>query len=176
MPSTSLVTSSQQQVWRQVNNLRSFPEGKRNCYTLKTKQGKNNIYLVRVHYKYENYDNNNSFPIFDFHLGVNFWTSSLEYYSTDPKGTMRKEVIHVSPNNNIDVCLINTGGGIPFISLLEVLHFQNSPYRNISDSSPLDLLIRSTFGLSAGAPVFIRCLLHYFKRIPTICSLLFLVS
>ena len=32
---------------RQIRNLRSFPQGEKNCYTLKPEQGKNSNYLIR---------------------------------------------------------------------------------------------------------------------------------
>ncbi|KAK7831734.1 putative lrr receptor-like serine/threonine-protein kinase [Quercus suber] len=37
-------------------NLRSFPQGTRNCYTLRPEQGKNNNYLIRARFVYGNYD------------------------------------------------------------------------------------------------------------------------
>uniref|UniRef100_A0A7N2N885 Malectin-like domain-containing protein n=1 Tax=Quercus lobata TaxID=97700 RepID=A0A7N2N885_QUELO len=33
---------------RQIKNLRSFPQGTKNCYTLKPEQGKNSNYLIRA--------------------------------------------------------------------------------------------------------------------------------
>ncbi|XP_031265642.1 probable LRR receptor-like serine/threonine-protein kinase At4g29180 isoform X1 [Pistacia vera] len=101
---------------QQVKNLRSFPHGTRNCYTLIPKQGANNNYLIRTAFMYGNYDNKNQFPIFDLYLGVNKWvthnasTASSYYY----------EIIHVPMVDYIDVCLVNTGNGIPFISALEL--------------------------------------------------------
>ncbi|XP_031267714.1 probable LRR receptor-like serine/threonine-protein kinase At1g51810 [Pistacia vera] len=101
---------------QQMKNLRSFPQGTRNCYTLNPKQGANNNYLIRASFMYGNYDNKNQFPIFDLYLGVNRWvthnasTASSYYY----------EIIHVPTVDYIDVCLVNTGNGIPFISVLEL--------------------------------------------------------
>ena len=37
-----------------LRTLRSFPEGDRNCYTLKPQQGKNNNYLIRAIFSYQN--------------------------------------------------------------------------------------------------------------------------
>ncbi|XP_028756239.1 putative leucine-rich repeat receptor-like protein kinase At2g19210 [Neltuma alba] len=139
-----------EQVWQQMNNVRSFPEGKRNCYTLKPKQGKNNFFLVRAYYKYGNYDYKNSAPFFHFHLGVNFWTGS-----GNTSNDRRTEAIHVSRTNNVDVRLINTGRGKPFISLLELWPLKDSIYLNESDFSPLGVVTRSSLGTSKADYVFI---------------------
>ncbi|XP_028756234.1 probable LRR receptor-like serine/threonine-protein kinase At1g51880 [Neltuma alba] len=143
--------SRDEQVWQQLSTLRSFPEGKRNCYTLKPKEGKNNNFLVRAYYLYGNYDNKSSVPDFDFHLGVNFWTQSYEADTV-----RRMEIIHVSPTNSIDVCLINTGHGTPFISLLELWPLHKSIYRTDSNLLPLDLMTRSSLGTSKEDYAFIR--------------------
>ncbi|KAL0010254.1 hypothetical protein SO802_005362 [Lithocarpus litseifolius] len=56
-------------------NLRSFPQGTRNCYTLRPEQGKNNNYLIKARFVYGNYDGENQTPKFDLHLEVNEWTT-----------------------------------------------------------------------------------------------------
>ncbi|XP_028756242.1 probable LRR receptor-like serine/threonine-protein kinase At1g05700 [Neltuma alba] len=142
--------SNDEQVWQQLNTVRSFPEGKRNCYTLKPKQGKNNNFLVRVYYKYGNYDYNNSAPVFQFHLGVNFWTRS-----GNNSDLRRMEAIRVSRTNKVDVCRINIGRGIPFISLLQLWPLKDSIYPNDSDFSPLGLMTRSSWGTSKADYTFI---------------------
>ena len=58
---------------RYAQNLRSFPQGTRNCYTLRPEQGKNNNYLIRATFVYGNYDGKNQEPVFDLYLGVNEW-------------------------------------------------------------------------------------------------------
>ncbi|KAL4625930.1 hypothetical protein ACB092_05G059600 [Castanea dentata] len=113
----------------QTRNLRSFPQGKKNCYTLKPEQGKNSNYLIRPFFYYGNYDNKNILPIFDLYVGVNY------IYTVDFNGldiTIFKDMIHVPTSDIIYVCLINTGHGIPFISALELRPLDKSLY-------PLDL-------------------------------------
>ncbi|XP_054782567.1 probable leucine-rich repeat receptor-like protein kinase At2g28990 [Prosopis cineraria] len=66
------------------------------------------------------------------------------------------EIVHVSPTDNIDVCLINAGDGAPFISLLEVWPLANSIYRTTSNSLPLDLMARFNLGMSEEDSSFIR--------------------
>lgn len=107
-------------VQQQLKNLRSFPNGTKNCYTLKPRQGKNNRYMIRASFNYANYDGKNQAPIFDLYLGVNKWgtvtTSDIRW----------KEIIHVPSTNNVYVCLVNTGFGVPFISALELRVLNNS--------------------------------------------------
>ena len=113
-----------------AKNLRSFPLGTRNCYTLRPEQGKNNNYLIRATFLYGNYDGENRQPVFDLHLGVNAWktvnltnTDAFRYYY------YYYDIIHAPLTDYIDVCLINTGHGIPFISSLELRHLENSIYQ-----------------------------------------------
>ena len=113
-----------------AKNLRSFPLGTRNCYTLRPEQGKNNNYLIRATFLYGNYDGENRQPVFDLHLGVNAWktvnltnTDAFRYYY------YYYDIIHVPLRDYIDVCLIDTGHGVPFISSLELRLLDNSIYQ-----------------------------------------------
>ncbi|KAL0010257.1 hypothetical protein SO802_005365 [Lithocarpus litseifolius] len=110
-----------------AKNLRSFPNGTRNCYTLRPEQGKNNNYLIRSRFVYGNYDDKNQEPIFDLHLGVNEWTT-VNLTKISPFGDYY-DIIHVPLTDYIDVCLVNTGHGVPFISALELRHLDNSIYQ-----------------------------------------------
>ncbi|XP_054782575.1 probable LRR receptor-like serine/threonine-protein kinase At4g29180 [Prosopis cineraria] len=115
---------------RQLQTLRSFSEGKRNCYTLKPKQGEHNKYLIRAFFSYGNYDSKNQTPTFDLYLGVTFWSTvdlGDNYYDY-------KEIIHSPTTDTIHVCLLNTGKGIPFISTLELRPLSNSIYPTLSPS------------------------------------------
>ncbi|XP_044496589.1 senescence-induced receptor-like serine/threonine-protein kinase [Mangifera indica] len=107
---------------QQVKYLRSFPQGTRNCYTLKPKQGANHNYLIRAFFAYGNYDCKNQFPTFDLYLGVNKWL-------TVDQGTAAFEIIHVPSVDYIDVCLVNTGYGVPFLSALDLRPLDYSIYR-----------------------------------------------
>ncbi|XP_039158966.1 probable LRR receptor-like serine/threonine-protein kinase At1g05700 [Eucalyptus grandis] len=102
-----------------LNNLRSFPNRKRNCYTLKPDQGKNNTYLIRARFYYGNYDEKNQIPSFDLYIDVNYWTT-VNYL-----GPGYEEIMYVSPADDIQVCLVNTGNGVPFISALELRHIDD---------------------------------------------------
>uniref|UniRef100_A0A0E0DNU2 Malectin-like domain-containing protein n=1 Tax=Oryza meridionalis TaxID=40149 RepID=A0A0E0DNU2_9ORYZ len=86
------VGNLQRDLAQRYTTVRYFPNGTRNCYTLKqlTRGGK---YLVRATFGYGNYDAFNSPPAFDLYLGANYW---------------------------VKVCLVNTGSGTPFISGLDL--------------------------------------------------------
>ncbi|KAK4837288.1 hypothetical protein QYF36_004216 [Acer negundo] len=105
----------------QIKNLRSFPQGTRNCYTLKLEQGTKNNYLIRAVFVYGNYDNKNQIPVFDLYIGVNKW-------ATVKTENFLCEIINVFSNEYIDVCLVNTGFGVPYISVLELRPLNNSIY------------------------------------------------
>ncbi|XP_022144085.1 probable LRR receptor-like serine/threonine-protein kinase At1g07560 isoform X2 [Momordica charantia] len=106
----------------QYRNLRSFPEGVKNCYTLKPEAGRSNNYLIRAFFVYGNYDRKNSTPVFNIYLGVNLWAT----VTTDDT---REEAFYVPTTDYIDVCLVNIGSGVPYISVLELRRFDNSIYR-----------------------------------------------
>lgn len=108
---------------KQLINLRSFPDGIRNCYTINTERGTQ--YLIRATFFYGNYDYKYKMPEFEIHLGTNFLVTvkihSIEYYSME-------EIIHLPLQNYIRVCLVNTGYGTPFISALELRPLKNTTY------------------------------------------------
>ncbi|KAI5555571.1 hypothetical protein BDE02_19G091200 [Populus trichocarpa] len=119
---------------KMANSLRTFPEGKRNCYTLKPIQGKNQNYYVRAFFYYGNYDSKNQTQIkFDLYLGVNYW--DIVRIKLNTFTTYYYEIIHYSVTDTINVCLVNTGSGVPFINGLD-LRFMNddSPYRSMNGS------------------------------------------
>ncbi|KAL5176340.1 putative leucine-rich repeat receptor-like protein kinase [Glycine soja] len=117
---------------RQLHTLRSFPEGNRNCYTLKPeyKQGEQQSYLIRALFGYGNYDGKNHAPKFDLYLGVNYWkhinTANYSYDWT--------EIIHAPTTDTIQVCLVNIDTGTPFISSLELRPLSTSIYQIMSQS------------------------------------------
>ncbi|XP_023548657.1 putative leucine-rich repeat receptor-like protein kinase At2g19210 isoform X2 [Cucurbita pepo subsp. pepo] len=105
-------------------SLRSFPNGTRNCYRLKTEAPKMTKYLIRASFVYGNYDGLNSTPTFDLHLGVNLW-------GTVKLDSLCMEAITLpDPSSDyIDVCLVNTNSGVPYISALILRPLDVSLYR-----------------------------------------------
>ncbi|KAK4839748.1 hypothetical protein QYF36_024628 [Acer negundo] len=113
-------TESQlQNLW----NLRSFPEGIRNCYNVKVQSGTR--YLIRASFLYGNYDFQTKVPKFDLHLGANMWDSVI---LGNESTIITMEIIHSPSLNYIYVCLVNTGFGTPFISALEFRPLKNTTY------------------------------------------------
>ncbi|KAK3410707.1 hypothetical protein EUGRSUZ_J02705 [Eucalyptus grandis] len=106
-----------------LKNLRSFPSGTRNCYTLKPDKGKNNTYLIRASFWYADYDDENRTPVFDLYIDVNYWAT------IDAFDEVRREIIYVAQRDEIQVCLVNIGQGVPFISALELRPLNNSIYQ-----------------------------------------------
>ena len=109
---------------RQLRTLRSFPQGKKNCYTLKPRQGNNSNYLIRAVFEYGNYDNKNDIPVFDLYLGVNHWTK-VALMSVDE--VFLRGIIHAPLSDTIFICLM-TKAGIPSISALELRPLDKSIY------------------------------------------------
>lgn len=122
----------------QSYNLRSFPNGTRNCYTLRPVI-KGNKYLLRAFFKYGNYDGKNVLPRFDLYLGENLWFHVQIVNSSRNSYT---EIITVAPANSISVCLLNRNTGVPFISALELRPLNDSLYREVDTSN--SLILRST--------------------------------
>ncbi|KAF8388903.1 hypothetical protein HHK36_025584 [Tetracentron sinense] len=114
-------------------NVRSFPEGNKNCYTLKPAEGKKERYLIRASFMYGNYDGKSQLPVFDLYLDVNFWGSVIFLNASD---VVMEEIIHVATMDYIQVCLVNTGSGTPFISALELRPLIYSTY-NVQSGSLL---------------------------------------
>ena len=54
-------------------NVRAFPGALRSCYTLPSTVARGSKYLLRATFMYGNYDGLSRLPVFDLHLGVNFW-------------------------------------------------------------------------------------------------------
>ncbi|XP_048556797.1 probable LRR receptor-like serine/threonine-protein kinase At1g05700 [Triticum urartu] len=101
---------------RRYHSVRSFPDGVRNCYTLRSlvPGGK---YLLRASFMYGDYDGLGSLPIFDLHVGVNYWQT---VNISEPDLEVTAEAVVFVPDEFVHVCLLNTGAGTPFISDLEL--------------------------------------------------------
>ncbi|XP_059638956.1 senescence-induced receptor-like serine/threonine-protein kinase [Cornus florida] len=116
---------------QQFLNVRSFPEGPRNCYTLRPANGTGSKYLIRAWFMYGNYDNQNNPPTFDLHFGVDFWdTISL----LDTASIGWTEIIHVLSSDYVYLCLLDKQLGTPFISAIELRPLNNSVYETTDGS------------------------------------------
>uniref|UniRef100_A0A6N2KDT3 non-specific serine/threonine protein kinase n=1 Tax=Salix viminalis TaxID=40686 RepID=A0A6N2KDT3_SALVM len=113
---------------KQYLNLRSFPDGNKICYTLKPLRSKNK-YLIRAGFLYGNYDELDDVPRFDLYLGVNWWETVTLIDASDRFTT---EIVHLLSSDSIDICLVNTGFGTPFISVLELRLLDDRTHSNVS--------------------------------------------
>ncbi|TVU20523.1 hypothetical protein EJB05_36736, partial [Eragrostis curvula] len=105
-------------------NVRSFPDGARNCYTHRSLVS-GLKYLLRGTFFYGNYDGLNRPPVFDLYVGVNWWTMVNVTNADIP---VFLEVIVVVPDDFVQVCLVNTGFGTPFISGLDLRPLKSTMY------------------------------------------------
>ncbi|RWR78157.1 putative LRR receptor-like serine/threonine-protein kinase [Cinnamomum micranthum f. kanehirae] len=134
----SLPTTTLQQLY---SNVRSFPNGSRNCYNL-SEITKGTKYLLRFYMWYGNYDGRNSIPQFDIYVGVNRWMIINDRSSVP----FIRELILMAKMNYMSVCLVNTGLGTPFISALELRPLNHSMYKVVNETHSLTRLNQSDFG------------------------------
>ncbi|XP_019196781.1 PREDICTED: probable LRR receptor-like serine/threonine-protein kinase At1g05700 isoform X2 [Ipomoea nil] len=130
-----------------LKTLRSFPQGTRNCYTLRPSPGKGSKYLIRAGFWYGNYDGKNQLPEFDLYLGVDYW-DTLALNSSSPSSL---EIIHVLSSEFLHVCLVNTGRGTPFISALELRNLNATMYATTTGS--LQTFARLDLGSTSTRPI-----------------------
>ncbi|CAM0948537.1 unnamed protein product [Alopecurus aequalis] len=135
------VDSVGQRLW---NTLRSFPSGTRNCYTIGLPES-GVKYLIRGNFWYGNYDALNKPPTFDLYIGVHFW---MTMNITDGDAAFYAEAIVVVPENFVEVCLVNTSSGIPFINGLDLRPLKESLYPEANETQGLVLVQRVNFGNS----------------------------
>lgn len=131
----------------QYQTVRSFPTGYRNCYTLpNVTMGQK--YYIRASFMYGNYDGLNSVQPnkslqFDLHIGVNPW---MTVNITDASQAYRFEAATVAPASLIWLCLVNTGHGTPFISILEIRPLTKTLYPYVSDNQSISFEFHLNFG------------------------------
>ncbi|KAL6846431.1 hypothetical protein ACP4OV_023879 [Aristida adscensionis] len=102
---------------RRYLTVRSFPSGVRNCYALPTAAA-GATYLLRLEIVYGDHDggrNGSPAPEFDLHLGPNYWDTAYV-----AGGNQVYEVVFVAWAGWAPVCLVNTGRGTPFVSVVEL--------------------------------------------------------
>jgi hypothetical protein len=127
---------------RRYLNLRSFPNGVRNCYTLRFLVA-GLKYLIRASFMYGNYNGLSRLPVFDLYIGVNFWTV---VNMTSPGDWLVQEATVVVPDYFVQVCLVNTGSGTPFISALDLRPLRSSLYPQANATQGLNLMARLNYG------------------------------
>jgi len=127
---------------QQLEYVRSFPNGVRNCYRINITSGTK--YLIRTSFLYGNYDNLNKPPQFDLHFGANVWDTVK--LSSDASRFTFREIIYTPSLDYIQPCLVNTGKGTPFISAIELRLLNNTAYVTYSAKSVLANFLRLDVG------------------------------
>lgn len=89
---------------------------------------------------YGNYDSKNVLPEFDLYLGVNLW-STVKFASGS--SVESKELVQVISSNVTYICLVNTGLGTPFVSVLELRPLTSTAYE--TQQNTLELYRRWDF-------------------------------
>lgn len=130
---------------RRYLNVRSFPSSPRSCYTLPSTVARGSKYLLRATFIYGNYDGLNKPPVFDLHLGVNFWQT---VNITSPGAAQIAEVVAIVPDESVQVCLVDTGSGTPFISGLDLRPLRDTLYPQANATQALVLVDRNNFGVN----------------------------
>ncbi|XP_045085680.1 probable LRR receptor-like serine/threonine-protein kinase At1g05700 isoform X1 [Aegilops tauschii subsp. strangulata] len=122
-------------------NLRFFPHGARNCYTLRSLV-MGNKYLVRAAFYYGNYDGLGKPPVFDLYMGTSYWH---EVSFSDAGAFNWMDIIVVAPDDYLQVCLVNKGMGNPFISGLDLRPLKNTLYPEVNATQSLVLVNSNRF-------------------------------
>uniref|UniRef100_A0A0E0B1V0 Protein kinase domain-containing protein n=1 Tax=Oryza glumipatula TaxID=40148 RepID=A0A0E0B1V0_9ORYZ len=144
------VAADQDSRWGDTNlrTLRSFPSGVRNCYTLPTRAGTR--YLVRLSFVHGNYDGSAadsaggvggggwSTLSFDLYLGVDRWATVDKDYA--------HEAVFVAWASWAPVCLINTGSGTPFVSVVELRPLDGALYPSVMANQSMARYVRCSIG------------------------------
>ncbi|XP_045789578.1 probable LRR receptor-like serine/threonine-protein kinase At1g05700 [Trifolium pratense] len=128
-------------VKQQLQYVRSFPIGVKNCYRIDVTNGTK--YLIRASFYYGNYDNLNDPPQFDLTFGANVW-DTVKF--TNLSGITTSEIIYTPLLDYIQPCLVNTGTGTPFISAIELRPLNKEAYVSYSAKSILSLFFRFDIG------------------------------
>lgn len=144
------------QLYRRYLTVRTFPSGLRNCYTLPTVAGAK--YLLHMEVVYANHDCRNSTSLeFDLHLGPNFWitvdvSSRNQVY----------EAVFVAWASWAPACLVNTGGGTPFVSVVELRQLALALYPPVTFSQSISKYDRRHMDIAANDSIIRYVLLANF--------------
>ncbi|KAF0915193.1 hypothetical protein E2562_034151 [Oryza meyeriana var. granulata] len=134
------IAADQESRWCDTNlrTLRSFPSGVRNCYSLPTRTGTR--YLVRLSFVHGNYDGDAGWTTlrFDLYLGVNRWATVEKDYD--------HEAVFMAWASWAPVCLVNTGSGTPFVSLVELRPLDDALYQSVMANQSMARYVRCSIG------------------------------
>ncbi|KAL3742214.1 hypothetical protein ACJRO7_017662 [Eucalyptus globulus] len=130
--------------------LRYFPaDDRKYCYTLNVTT--RTRYLIRATFLYGNFDSNNVYPNFEISLGPTFWSKIV---ISNASTVEVRELIFLTSDPTISVCLSNATMGNPFISTLELRQIGASMYSTgFENQFYLSTSARINFGAESEEPV-----------------------
>uniref|UniRef100_A0ACD5T8C4 Uncharacterized protein n=1 Tax=Avena sativa TaxID=4498 RepID=A0ACD5T8C4_AVESA len=140
--SAEYVTPTMGKSWYNLRSFAGAGAGTRNCYTLRSLVS-GLKYIVRAKFKYGNYDGLDLLPVFDLYIGVNYWHP---VNISGPSAAMFVEAIVVVPDDFVQVCLVDTGAGTPFISGLDLRPLKRTLYPEVTVAQGLTLMNRLNLG------------------------------
>jgi len=79
--------------------------------------------------------------MFDLLLGANLWSTVT---IDDASSGQSNEIIHVPSLDFVQICLVNTGSGTPFITAIEFRTLKNDTY--VTESGSLQSSLRWDLG------------------------------
>ncbi|KAJ3678958.1 hypothetical protein LUZ61_021122 [Rhynchospora tenuis] len=94
-------------------------------------------------FMYGNYDSKMALPAFDIYVGVNYWSTIV---IPDSDGAYFNEIITTTTSDYLQVCLINTDRGTPFISALELRQMETTLYKDANATQSLVWFKRFNMG------------------------------
>lgn len=95
---------------------------------------------------YGNYDKLNKPPIFDVHLGVNYWDTVN--ITTMDDASLAEIIATVTSDDYLQICLINKDHGTPFISALDLRPLGTGIYKYANSTQSLVYTVRLNLGES----------------------------
>ncbi|XP_059663816.1 uncharacterized protein At1g24485-like [Cornus florida] len=126
----------------QMNTLRFFPKGCKNCYTLPIYDA-DARYLFRAGFYYGNYDGLSNPPSFYLEIDGNLWANVTTSMSEE---MIYYELLYVTKKSRVRVCLIRTmDSDVPIITSLEAYYIIDA-YEWMDNTTALYLHSRINYG------------------------------
>ncbi|XP_059663818.1 uncharacterized protein At1g24485-like [Cornus florida] len=126
----------------QMNTLRYFPKGHKNCYGLPL-QDAYMKFLFRAGFYYGNYDCLSKPPSFRLGIDGNIWADVTTSMSEE---MIYYELLYITKKSRVSVCLIRTmDSDVPFISSLEAYYIYDA-YNWMDNTTALYLHGRINYG------------------------------
>lgn len=134
------------QTAHEMNTLRFFPEGHKNCYKAPFQDGyQNQKYIFRAGFYYGNYNGLLNPPSFGLEIDGFFWANVTTSMREEP---VYHEMLYMRKGLTTTICLVRTSeeDGIPFISSIEAIETYNRMYNLMNNKTAFHLQSRINYG------------------------------